>query len=439
MEELLKEELDGSVFEHSLFSDEFLERDDAIQREVRDRILATPGYSTADLQYHANTGYWSLSDTIAKQINEKEVYSPLVTILNIIGRAAFDIYYRRHPNDTFRPEYRPFLDHGESTTLRDSPSDAATKSSTDGHRSHWANVEMVMECKSRSDTNSIHQALLQIARYARQVFIHQLYRNRVFGFVLCGSIVIFVCFDRSGMVHSPKIDLPTPDGANKFVRYMIALTTISPEKAGYDTRYSIDYGANPPNVLFEFPGHPPEVVNEILCHRKCICGRATCMCGLGDKVHKSIWRPADGTDEGETLAQFENVFGVCQMAAHHSGTYSTKLNYSQGIKHSPYAGYFSPTASACRSIQSISTASSHPSAPGAAPTTIQRGVREKSDILMPQGVPLMEAQSPLHLLVAVHDALMGERTLNLLGSFDQPLINDCLRNYGFHRGWQDSL
>ncbi|KAG8687251.1 hypothetical protein FRC08_012084 [Ceratobasidium sp. 394] len=156
-------------------------------------------------------------------------------------------------------------------------------------------MELVIECKSNSNPTSRSDAYLQLARYARATFAHQIYRLHVLGFSLCSSIVNFVCFDRSGLLHSPDIDLSQQEGANSFVKHIIDLLTLGPNKFGYDTRFSFrrEAGQNTVQTLFKFKEYKPQVVSELLCYHKCCCGRATCVCALGDDVLKSIWRLED--------------------------------------------------------------------------------------------------------------------------------------------------
>jgi hypothetical protein len=424
MEAILKHELFGAVFQHDKFYEEFLQPDSHVQKLVREQTKLD-----SDGHLKIKHGLWSLSDAIAEQRDEKKVYGPLADALNAIGRVAFTAFRARNPNDAFRKSYRPFLDHHKSEALFDSPSDAATspdlvKAAAEKNRAHWGDMELVIECKSDSKARYRNQAYMQLARYARAVFAHQIYRLRVFGFSLCGSIVNFVCFDRSGLLHSPDINLSTADGANSFVQHLITLLTLPAEKFGYDIRYSFHQLHNKEIVqtLFRFPGRSGEqAVNDVLCHRKCCCGRATCVSVLGDDVHKSIWRPEDRPDEGVTLSQFKGVFGVCQVLAYDHSTYSTKLEHPDALKVSPSASFFFPgsrhksVAGSLASTQSKSASAQPPSAPpqpsalGPVPASpVSRCVRVKSDILMLRGTSLFEAQNPLHLLTAIHDALMGK-------------------------------
>ncbi|KAG9120900.1 hypothetical protein FRC07_003373 [Ceratobasidium sp. 392] len=453
MEEVMKHELHGHVFGHRRFFDEFLKSDHNIQNDVRQLILGSPEFAATDLLSFTNDR-WTIHDDIALQRKEVDVYAPLARMLNVVGRGAHGNYTSRFPDDQFRESYHPFYDHSNKAALWDFPSDAATSPdlvmSREGKRAHWADMELLVECKSTSENKHRKEAYLQLARYARAVFAHQIYRLRVFGFSLCGSIVNFVCFDRSGLLHSTDIDLSIPAEAHSFVEHLITLLTVDPERFGYDTRYSFrqDDERNTVDTLFKFDNdHDPQVVNELLCYRKCCCGRATCVCALGDDVHKSIWRPEDRDDEGQTLALFEGVFGVCQVKAHNYGRYDTDLKYPDDLEESPYASFFSmPNTTATTSSGSGSQAadprpSNAPAGSEPTPTPYElRGVRVKSDILMPRGVSLFDAQSPLHLMMAIHDALMGIMAFTQAGklhcdisAYNLLLINPE-KHYGKH-GW----
>ncbi|KAG8709989.1 hypothetical protein FRC09_000362, partial [Ceratobasidium sp. 395] len=198
----------------------------------------------------------------------------------------------------------------------------------------------------------------------------------------------------------------------------------------------------------------PEVVSEVLCYRKCCCGRATCVCALGDDVHKGIWRPKDRADEGETLTLFKGVFGVCQVKAFSYGRYTTELRYPEEVVHSPSASFFyprksdtKPPASTVQSVCSKSTAPANctsdtpkPSENAPVPTT-PRVDRVKSDILMPRGASLFEVQNSLHLLMAIHDALMGIMAFTEAGKIhcDISAFNLLLVNPEKHYKDQDWL
>ncbi|CAE6461806.1 unnamed protein product [Rhizoctonia solani] len=408
IKDILKHELCGSVYLHKGFFKEFLVVKPDIQTRVLQRARSQamdPARSLGHANYvdyddvHAQ---WTLDAAITSQRDEKRVYEPLARALNVIGKATFDIYRGIYPSDTIRRSYFPFVDHSSRETRNDSPSDGAVMPDllqgwAEEGRVHWGDTDLIIECKSK-DTVKLHsEAYMQLARYARSVFSHQIYRVGVFGFSLCGSIVNFVRFDRSGMLHSPDIDLSKPEGAHMFIQHVITLLTLDAGSFGYDTRYSFDFSASPPQTLFKFGNQSPELVHEILCHRKCICGRATCVTGLGQLVLKVIWRPADRADEGETMKRFKHVFGFCQLKDASCDTYNTKLKYANELEQSTAAKAFTPDSYS----------------PGS--TTISRGIRIESSILMRRGMSLFEVQNPLHLVMAIHDALLGIMGLTEVG------------------------
>ncbi|KAG8726962.1 hypothetical protein FRC10_006592, partial [Ceratobasidium sp. 414] len=510
MEAIIKNELHGSVFLYEGFWDDFLPDVKSTLDDVRGRI-------SGDL-LGVKKSLWSFDRKPFKLRNENKVYGPLAELLDVIGRAAYG-FCRQHRPDQFRSQYRPFSNHHNKSARADYPSDTHTKPDlikaerlgTEG--AHWGDVETVVECKSHGAQSDQNEAYLQLARYARAIFSHQIYRLHVFGIAVCGSLATFVRFDRSGLLHSPDIDISTASGADLFVRKVISLLTLPAEDFGYDIRYTFqpDPSGQYLETLFALDGHPPRVVEHLLCHRKCCRGRATiasCLaaakprhnpessttrpniaetsessddelisaqhpCGLAgidesnmasrflklEIVHKEIWRSEDRTDEGVTAKRFEGVFGVCQIIGSTSSdhAYTTKVKFPHLLKESAAATRFAPTkvpspgtetetSTRTTSLSTVSNAetdvpanapdevaesddetvdtetsqteaSERPSSVtstsevvGASESAdrVSRETRVKSDILMPKGRPLSEAQHPLHLLCAIHDALLGK-------------------------------
>ncbi|KAG9077618.1 hypothetical protein FS749_010469, partial [Ceratobasidium sp. UAMH 11750] len=499
MEAIIKNELHGSVFLYEGFWDDFLPDVQSTLNDMRQRI-------SGNLLKFKKTR-WSFDQRPYKRKNEAHVYEPLAELLDTIGRAAYE-FCRQRRSDQFRSRYRPFSDHHDKVTRADYPSDTHTKPDLvkaerpDENGAHWGDVETIVECKSYGKQTDQNEAYLQLARYARAIFSHQIYRLHVFGIAVCGSLVSFVRFDRSGLLHSPNIDISTADGADLFVRKVISLLTLSAEDFGYDIRYTFqpDPSGQYLETLFALDGHSPRVVEHLLCHRKCCRGRATiasCLAAAkarhgsgpsttslvaaetsespGDAtdvdelskasrfleleiIHKGIWRNHDRVDEGVTAKRFDGVFGVCQVigSASSDRAYTTKVKFPHLIKHSDAANRFVPTrvpppgtetetSTRTTSLSTVSNAgtdaplsvpdkatesddetvetetsqtevSEQPSSATSvaeavdAPESTDRVPREtrvKSDILMPKGRPLSEAQHPLHLLCAIHDALLG--------------------------------
>ncbi|CAE6477897.1 unnamed protein product [Rhizoctonia solani] len=405
---ILKHELYGGVYLHKEFFKEFLpsvlEIQNRVLKRARDRavdptrLLGQANY----VDYDNTQGRWTLGRAITNQNDETKVHEPLVAALNVIGKAAFEIYQEMYPNDTIRKAYSPFINHSARTTRSDTPSDGSASPDllqgiTEDGRVHWGDAELVIECKSSSQPKHRNEAYMQLAHYARAVFAHQIYRIGVFGLSFCSSIVNFVRFDRSGMLHSPDINLRNPDEADQFVKYIINLITLDARNYGYDDRFSFEYNTGAPQTLFRLGNHPPQIVNEILCYRKCCCGRATCVTDLGEGVLKLVWRPEHWMDEGVTMSKLVNVFGFCQLKETSCDINSTRLKHPEELECSAATKFFSPEP---RSNDS---------------TTVSRINRIQSNIFMQRGTPLSEAQNPLHLVMAIHDALLGIMALTEVG------------------------
>ncbi|KAG8714761.1 hypothetical protein FRC09_017276 [Ceratobasidium sp. 395] len=492
MEAIMKTELHGAVFLYEGFYDDFLggavlEIHNKIKKYIKSKVL-----KLEDSQWSFDSNPFTVGD-------EKKTYAPLVELLNDIGQAVYNAYHNNGA-DQFRREYRPFSDQHSQPMCSDYPSDAGVKPDLvkakrpGKHAAHWGDVEMVVECKSHNKQEDQNEAYLQLARYARGIFSHQIYRLHVFGVAVCGPIVTFVRFDRSGLLHSPNINLSTPEGADSFVRHMITLLSLSALDFGYDPRYTFEPKSDELDkrfdTLFALDGCLPRIASSLLCHRKCCRGRATMASCLAaatlvdaqirssavksdlvrqfvkqEIVHKRIWRHEGRTDERTTLWRFEGVFAVCQVVAFRDNIYTTKVKYPSRLRYSRAAPHFIPTSttqttSAVTSASTLAhttttvesnaestemsdgsagpannssvtkseTASSryeHPRSatsdagavdvpePLKSSADLLREVRIASDLLMPKGRPLSDAQSALHVAYAMHDTVLGESYHNI--------------------------
>ncbi|KAG8741402.1 hypothetical protein FRC10_002922, partial [Ceratobasidium sp. 414] len=173
MEEIMKYELCGNVYQHDKFFKEFLESDPLVQEDVGRRIRSSVEFERTSLLGYTD-GRWTISPEITGQRNERQVYAPLAEMLNIIGRAAYAKYMELFPNDQFRQSYHPFHAYHNHHALWDSPSDTGTSPDlimapdrARTARTHWADMELLVECKSHSDQASRNEAYLQLARYTR--------------------------------------------------------------------------------------------------------------------------------------------------------------------------------------------------------------------------------------------------------------------------------
>ncbi|KAG9084147.1 hypothetical protein FS749_005443 [Ceratobasidium sp. UAMH 11750] len=367
MEAIIKNELHDAVFLYGGFWDDFLPSlDDTIYDQVKMQVKSSL------LKFVDSR--WSFDYTCFAQRDEERVTCvPLAELLNAIGRAVYATY-PGGLQDQFRPEYRPFSERGNTYIKGDHPSDTRTKPDPVvaernwNHDAHWGDVEVAVEYQSLSDQDSQNEALFQLARCARSMFSDQIFRLHIFGVAICGSIATFVRFDRSGLLHSPDIDVSTGEGANLFVQRMISLLALPAKDFGYDPRYTFRRSHKGHlETLFAMDGHLPRVVSNLLCHRKCCRGRATlasCLAAAAtdcqvpppvagstlaqrfpdrEVVHKKIWRKEDRMGEGTTLGRFKGVFAVCQVIDFQDEVYDTRLQYPNLLDHSRAAACFIPT------------------------------------------------------------------------------------------------
>ncbi|KAG9096044.1 hypothetical protein FRC07_010999 [Ceratobasidium sp. 392] len=252
MDAVMKTELHGAVFLYRGFYDDFFgyggTRPQVLEKVNSTSLEEVRKNIKSDLLKFEDP-HWSFDVEPFNEGDESKVYKPLVDLFNVIGRAVYDVHFGDQ-SDRFRPRYRPFVDQHNTPSKGDYPSDAGTKPDlVKGERDdtgavHWGDVELVVECKSRGQQGDQNEAYLQLARYARAIFSHQIYRLHVFGVAVCGPIVTFVRFDRSGLLHSPDIDISTSDGADLFVRNMISLLSLPAKEFGYDPRYTFQLNRN---------------------------------------------------------------------------------------------------------------------------------------------------------------------------------------------------
>ncbi|CCO35530.1 hypothetical protein BN14_09648 [Rhizoctonia solani AG-1 IB] len=420
IESFLQHKLCGAVHLHKEFFREFFGASSSrgpsldIQAEALEVAFAkTPGPTESvgkgNLISYSNTDMrWTIHHhNITGQMNEKKVYEPLTEVLNRVGQAAFEVDKTTDPSGKIRRDYVKFINHISNDPRHDSPGDGDVspglfQGTTQGGRLCCSIMELIIGCESDHSITRRNEAYMRLARYARATFVHQIYRLHVFGFSSCGPVVNFVRFDRSGMLHSPDLDLSKPKDARMFIEHIITLLAPDSCQFGYDNRYSFDYCSSPPRTLFSFRKNPTQAVTEVSCHRKHTYGRATCVTRLGEDVHKSIWRDENRPDEGATMSRLVNVFGFCQLKDHSDVDYSIRLRYPEELEWSHATTYFVPSS------QRFSSETTETG-------TQSCGTRVKSDIIMRRGTSLFKVQNPLHLVMAMHDALLAIMALTEVG------------------------
>ncbi|KAB5587996.1 hypothetical protein CTheo_8564 [Ceratobasidium theobromae] len=393
MEATLCEEINGAVFEYSPFCKEFFEFED------QDRGATIMKSLAQEPLFNHQRQPWTIDCTGLKGNKDNQACETMATILDIISKAAF-------MKDQFRPvrsAIRPFHKKMDADDLDDTNTqpDIIQAPIYLEDRSHWAEVEFFAECKADPDkqgeTNleKLKYALLQLARYARATLVHQIYRLHVFAIAVCGTKATFVRLGRSGILHSPLIDLSTD--FETFALAAAGLFALGPEKFGYNTDfYFWPQLTGEPNERRMDPNEDGKELNEdgklkelrvkagnriwrvaeVLCQRKCLVGRATLVLLLSRVknrkqrvVMKLIWRDKLRKDEGDNLKHFEDYFGICKCLWRKvRDRVSTSVKEESQAKPSFTASYFFPPLSEAEFRSSRSNS-----------TNVSMGVKARSD------------------------------------------------------------
>ncbi|KAF8724440.1 Serine threonine-protein kinase sgk2, partial [Rhizoctonia solani] len=319
-------------------------------------------------------------------------------------------------------EARVLYDHDDDT---DTSPDLVQGHTNPLERHHWGTLEFFAECKAKPD--QLGEALMQIARYSRAMFTHQVYRRFIYSLALCGTKATFVRVGRNGIIHSTPIDVKAEP--EQFIRAAASLFGLDDGQFGYDTRFYYW----PPLTIKEDgrkrqlrvkTGNWRWIVIELLCHRMCLVGRATVvmlLCRVNNPKHravlKSIWRHESRPDEGDTLRKLEGSPGICRC---HWNEYSndTKVKDRSLLAPSRYQSMFMNVPEKDR--QQMLEATTSMDSKNARSTKGQKAYmkaqlklsevpedRMHSLILMDEGARLWRIKRLRHLMVVLRDALVG--------------------------------
>lgn len=145
----------------------------------------------------------------------------------------------------------------------------------------WRDVRLICEVKPQDGKDTDMNLHLQLAKYARKVFLYQEGRRRfVLGWTLCGSTVRGWLFDRSGGLSSQSFDFH--EDPHMFIRMILAIASLKGADLGYDPTISLEtIEGKLRNVISYDDGDPHSkyngkyVVVRILMPRPSLCGRGT--------------------------------------------------------------------------------------------------------------------------------------------------------------------
>ncbi|KAG8716172.1 hypothetical protein FRC11_007965 [Ceratobasidium sp. 423] len=416
MEVVLRMEINGAIYEYPELCNEFFHADEPHLDGVLGGIVENDILRRHNNQWFIQPGNFSTET--------HEMHQWCAKLLDMIMHAAF------RPT-SFRPSAHEIMPNWESRLVGDHQDDSVISPdivqgilSEKGVR-HWGDLEFFAECKATSSRHHIKEALMQIARYSRALFTHQIYRRHIYSLAICGTKAIFVRISRGFIAHSPAIDFTTD--AEQFIRAVAGLFTLDDHSFGYNTLFYYwpplrDEADETDRQLRIKTGNWRWVVVEILCHRMCLIGRATIVLLLrrvGHPQHyaviKLIWRPETRIDESKNLAEFSDCHGVCQCRWNLCDD-NTKVLHPNLLGPSPFRGYFVPTkgggqgASASGSRQTSKTTVDLEDQ-----TYRSRDVRHYSMVLMDEGVSLWRIKHLVHLLRVLRDGIVDENETAPLG------------------------
>ncbi|KAF8759576.1 other FunK1 protein kinase [Rhizoctonia solani] len=273
MQEILREEINGAVFQYPSLCED-LPIDQAHLTATMERLAESPVLR--------RDGHWSIDCTDFESAENHSMHQAWADLLDVIMRAAFrGSRFRTGPQPIVAlRETRVLYDHDDDTDT--SPDIAQGHTNTDG-RYHWGTLEFFAECKARPD--QLGEALMQIARYSRAMFTHQVYRRFIYSLALCGTKATFVRVGRSGIIHSTPIDVKVDP--EQFIRAAASVFGLDDGQFGYDTRFYYW-----PPLAAEDDGR-----------------RDSCGSRRGYGGHAAM---QSGPDEGDTLRKLEGRPGICR-------------------------------------------------------------------------------------------------------------------------------
>ncbi|KAF8971794.1 hypothetical protein BDZ97DRAFT_1785176, partial [Flammula alnicola] len=263
-----------------------------------------------------------------KYTKEKELYKPIRTLMASILK-HFDSSGKRSVVDThgqrlFHVEGLPDSE-GQTTQLKSSPDITIERHEKGGASrkaagpKYYAAVASPIEIKTERNF-SFDANLVQIAVYARQIFIQQKNRLLVYSLIVTEKHVRLYIFDRSGVSHSTKIDIH--QNASDFVRIVLGVASSDDGVIGLDTRiYRRQESLFLDTVDAEMKPVTLSLEEKPIFSRRAIRGRGTCCWKAKDNegkvvIVKDAWRSRDRTPEWKLLLKVKGLAGVGQMIAY---------------------------------------------------------------------------------------------------------------------------
>ncbi|TFK66137.1 hypothetical protein BDN72DRAFT_860086 [Pluteus cervinus] len=184
----------------------------------------------------------------------------------------------------------------------------------------YAQCVSPLEIKTEANTEGFPAHIAQVGVYARQCFIEQSNRLKVYSVLLTETYIRLLQYDRGGMMFSSECNIH--EDPETFVRLILGLAS-GEDSVGFDTsifwqggtRYIRSLNKQGEVVDYRVVGDGAPVFS-----RKAICGRGTCCWRVLDPqtqeeyIIKEAWH-LDGRDEVEYLEEpaVQKVIGVGRL------------------------------------------------------------------------------------------------------------------------------
>lgn len=191
-----------------------------------------------------------------------------------------------------------------------------------GGKHNWKDIRVVGELKKSEAEIRSKSALLQMARYVREVFKAQPTRRFVHAFAVCGTKMEAWIWDRSGPFSSGSFNVN--EDPRLFYQMILGYAMMTDEELGLDTFITRD-GSGASTITVETVSGEETVVQlnpKLLTYQSAIvCRGTTCfLADVDDKVRgvaKFSWTSDKRASEKELLklAQERGVRGVAEVVA----------------------------------------------------------------------------------------------------------------------------
>ncbi|RXW20938.1 hypothetical protein EST38_g4921 [Candolleomyces aberdarensis] len=360
--------------------------------------------------YDSTKHRWALPES-HETLQEAQMYRPLVKLLKAVfkyfweGNAA-----RRQVIDTHLTQ----LPHKEPvpTTNFSSP-DISVKARGYSfqlpHRATttdigYSNIATCFEVKVTNKRWTLMYQLLQLAGYARQIFIQQPNRRFVRALIITEQNFRLFHFDRSGVQFSHPIDIHGKDGAHTFVRLVLGLGSLDEVDVGLDTslKWEIENGRKVGGTLttrgednsevkYTLADVEPTVPCYTVRGRGVICWTVIDPLSGQTLFVRDSWRAQDRLSEDFYLEKARVIAGVAQMLL---------FEYNRGET---------------KNFRGFDTQSPHSSF---------RGRISGRIVLNSHGKSIKHFKSPKELLCALRDAIEGHKNLSLKETLHRDIILD---------------